>query len=75
MAAGWVTLISNPFGISLNCWDMTPPLPKLIKFLFPHLELSRGEICVANFIPPANGARLGKYSVGLVASVDATAQS
>ena len=23
--------------------------------------LSRGEICVANFIPPANGARQGNY--------------
>ena len=25
------------------------------------LELSGGEICVANFIPPANGASLGSY--------------
>ena len=24
-------------------------------------QLSRGEICVANFIPPANGARQGNY--------------
>ena len=24
-------------------------------------KLSRGKICVANFIPPANGARLGSY--------------
>ena len=24
-------------------------------------ELSRGEICVANFIPPANGASQGNY--------------
>ena len=24
-------------------------------------KLSRGEICVANFIPPANGASLGSF--------------
>ena len=24
-------------------------------------QLSRGEICVANFIPPANGASQGNY--------------
>ena len=27
---------------------------------FP-IKLSRGEICVGNFIPPANGASLGNY--------------
>ena len=26
-----------------------------------HLKLSRGEICVANFIPPVNGASQGNY--------------
>ena len=26
-------------------------------------KLSRGEICVANFIPPANGASLGRFFV------------
>ena len=26
-----------------------------------HLKLSSGEICVANFIPPANGVGLGSY--------------
>ena len=26
-----------------------------------YLQLSRGEICVANFIPPADGARQGNY--------------
>ena len=25
------------------------------------LQLSRGEICVANFIPPANGESQGNY--------------
>ena len=25
------------------------------------LELSRGEICLTNFIPPANGASQGNY--------------
>ena len=25
------------------------------------MKLSRGEICVANFIPPANGASLDSY--------------
>ena len=27
------------------------------------LKLNRGEICVANFIPPANGASQGSYLV------------
>ena len=27
----------------------------------PNFQLSRGEIYVANFIPPANGASLGIY--------------
>ena len=27
-------------------------------------KLSRGEICVANFIPPANGSSLGSYFRG-----------
>ena len=27
----------------------------------PQLKLSRGEICVANFIPLANGASLGEW--------------
>ena len=27
----------------------------------PLNKLSRGEICVANFIPPANGASRGNY--------------
>ena len=26
-----------------------------------NLKLSRGEICVANFIPPANGVSQGNY--------------
>ena len=26
-------------------------------------KLSRGEICLANFIPPANGASLGRFFV------------
>ena len=26
------------------------------------IKLSRGEICVANLIPPANGASLGSYN-------------
>ena len=26
-----------------------------------NIELGRGEICVANFIAPANGAKLGCY--------------
>ena len=26
-----------------------------------NIKLSRGEICVANFIPPANGVRQGNY--------------
>ena len=26
-------------------------------------KLSRGDICVANFIPPANGASLSRYLV------------
>ena len=26
-------------------------------------KLSRGEICVANFIPPVNGVSLGSYLV------------
>ena len=26
-----------------------------------HSQLSRGEICVVKFIPPANGASLGSY--------------
>ena len=29
------------------------------NLLCQKLKLSRGEICVANFIPPANGARQG----------------
>ena len=34
---------------------------KLGKECFP-IKLSRGEICVANFIPtPANGASLGRF--------------
>ena len=34
-----------------------------LEALFKQFEikLSRGEICVANFIPPANGASLGSY--------------
>ena len=50
-----------------------PPFPNLVKikahfdklnntdlFLqYNGYKLSRGEICVANFIPPANGARQG----------------
>ena len=28
-----------------------------------HCKLSRGKICVPNFIPPANGASLGSYFV------------
>ena len=27
------------------------------------MKLSRGEICVANFIPPANGVSQGSYLV------------
>ena len=29
------------------------------KKIITSLKLSRGEICVANFIPPVNGASLG----------------
>ena len=31
------------------------------KFFKINLKLSRGEICVANFIPPGNGASLGSF--------------
>ena len=37
-----------------------PQLLNLIVTCYSaHLQLSRGEICVANFIPPTNGACLG----------------
>ena len=31
------------------------------KYTKKYYELSRGEICVANFIPPANGTSQGNY--------------
>ena len=31
------------------------------KNILKNCKLSRGEICVANFIPPANGTTQGKY--------------
>ena len=34
--------------------------PKIENFCRAKIELSRGEICVANFIPPANGVSFGK---------------
>ena len=36
-------------------------LGSYIVFLASKIKLSRGEICVANFIPPANGASQGNY--------------
>ena len=35
--------------------EVKPPRPKIIY------KLGKGEICVANFIPPANSANLGSY--------------
>ena len=34
-----------------------------VKCLKLDNELSRGEICAGNFIPPANGESLGSYLV------------
>ena len=34
------------------------------------LQLSRGEICVANFIPPANGASQGNYFLAKIPKMD-----
>ena len=36
-------------------------LPQMLKYNKNIIQLKRGEICVANFIPPANGASQGNY--------------
>ena len=38
-------------------------------------ELSRGEICVANFIPPWNGASQGNYFLAKIPKVALFRQS
>ena len=38
-----------------------------MKFVLNY-QLSRGEICVANFIPLVNGASLGRYKVYVMSS-------
>ena len=37
-----------------------------------YIQLSRGEICVANFIPPANGVSQGNYFPGGTSSLKQT---
>ena len=63
----WDNLL-NTFGISIFdfhhmfitlCVHCTNIIYKDCKVL--NVKLSRGEICVANLIPPANGASLGIY--------------
>ena len=37
--------------------------PNLLRLSPAYKKLSRGEICVANIIPPVNGASLASYLV------------
>ena len=70
-------LILNAFRLCVhfsNCGRFSNGVQDLVLFLNssdhsrprlglprPCNKLSRGEICVANFIPPANGASLGRF--------------
>ena len=60
-----INLIQDELYVILLClhkglFTFTVPLA---PFFIPtrQIQLSRGEICVANFIPPANGARQGNF--------------
>ena len=54
---GWPALLCHKHlkngGVILIIFMLDP--------LNSRISLSRGEICVANFIPPANGASQGNY--------------
>ena len=48
----------------VNClyikFNIDMPMHIIVSLL---IVISRGEICVANFIPPANGVSLGSFFV------------
>ena len=47
--------ILTPYGLASQTNFYVPPSVNIIY------ELSRGEVCVGNFTPPANGASKGNY--------------
>ena len=73
----WIKLLAKSFSIKIdlssykeffkNCTAALNNFTKITKHCLYlkvfnwHLKLSRGEVCVAIFIPPANNASLGSY--------------
>ena len=52
--------IYNSFGESSES-SLSMGLSGFLAVTVASAKLSSGEICVANFIPPANGTRKGKH--------------
>ena len=58
----WIAkIIWQPWRQSDSCNLYFNSIQKSFVPISQQYKLSRGEICVANFIPLANGARQGKY--------------
>ena len=55
--------------MTFNCW-LQITHQNLQSNLTNEFKLSRGEICVANLIPPANGASQGNYFLAEIPKMD-----